>query len=72
MTIERIVHAIAGTLILLSVLLAYAWSPWFLALAVFVAANLLQSAFTRFCPLAIVLRLFGARDGASAETRSFR
>jgi hypothetical protein len=71
MTVSRVVHAVAGTMVLLSVLLAYAVSPWFLALAAFVGANLLQSAFTRFCPLAILLRRAGVPDACPVETRPF-
>ncbi len=71
MTIERTVHAFAGTLVLLSVALALAVNTWFLALAAFVGLNLLQSAFTRFCPLALILRRFGVRDGCPEGVRSF-
>jgi hypothetical protein len=71
MTVSRVVHAVAGTMVLLSVLLAYAVSPWFLALAAFVGANLLQSAFTRFCPLAILLRRAGVPDPCPEEARPF-
>ncbi len=70
MTVERVVHAFAGTMILLSLLLAYAVSPWFLALTAFVGANLLQSAFTRFCPLAMLLRRLGVPDPCPPEARS--
>jgi len=58
-TVERIVRAVAGSLVLLSLVLSWAVSSWFLALAAFVGANLLQSAFTGFCPLALVLRRAG-------------
>ena len=53
MTIDRIVFAVARTLVLLSVVLTLAVSPWFLAIAAFVG-NMLQSAFTKFCPLAMM------------------
>lgn len=39
-------------------------SPWFLTLAGFVGANLLQASFTGFCPLALILRRAGVRPGA--------
>ncbi|WP_333819139.1 YgaP family membrane protein [Ohtaekwangia sp.] len=52
---ERIVRAVAGTLVLTSVVLAYLVSYYWLALAAFVGLNLLQSSFTRFCPLEIIL-----------------
>jgi hypothetical protein len=63
MTIDRAVMAFAGTMILLSLALAYAFTPYWLALAAFVGLNLLQSSFTGFCPLAMVLKRLGVRSG---------
>ncbi len=63
MNIGRLVFAIAGSMILLSVALAHFVSPYWLLLTLFVGANLLQSAFTGFCPLAKILRMFGAKPG---------
>ena len=71
MTVDRIVHAVAGTLVVSGVLVSLVLSPWFLAIPVFVGANLLQSAFTRFCPLAIILRRFGVPDPTPGEGRAF-
>lgn len=65
MTIDRAVMAFAGLMILLSLTLAYLFSPYWLALAAFVGLNLVQSSFTGFCPLAIVLRRLGVRSGAA-------
>ena len=65
MTIDRAVMAFAGTMILLSLALAYAFTPYWLALAAFVGLNLLQSSFTGFCPLAMVLKRLGVRQGAA-------
>lgn len=65
MTIDRAVMAFAGTMILLSLALAYAFSPYWLALTAFVGLNLLQSSFTGFCPLAYVLKRLGVRPGAA-------
>jgi hypothetical protein len=62
MTVDRIVFAVAGTLVLLSVILTLAFSQWFLAIAAFVGTNMLQSAFTKFCPLAVILRRVGVSD----------
>jgi hypothetical protein len=59
MTVDRFIHAFAGAMILLSLLLAYAVSPHFLWVTAFVGANLFQSAFTGFCPLATILRRVG-------------
>jgi hypothetical protein len=71
MTVERTVHAFAGTMVLGSVALAHAVSPWFLLVTAFVGANLLQSAFTRFCPLAMLLRRAGVPDPCPPDARSF-
>lgn len=56
MSIENQVRAFAGTFILLSLLLAHFHSPNWLYFTAFVGANLFQSAFTRFCPLEIILK----------------
>jgi len=65
MTIDRIVMAFAGAMILASLALALAFSPWWLLLAGFVGLNLFQAAFTGFCPLALVLKKLGAKPGAA-------
>jgi hypothetical protein len=65
MTIDRAVLAMAGTMILLSLLLAQFVSPLWLWLTAFVGANLLQSAFTGFCPAAIVFRKLGLKAGCA-------
>lgn len=63
MTIDRIVMAFAGTVVLVSVLLSVTVSPNWLWLTGFVGANLLQSSFTGFCPLAIILKKIGVQPG---------
>jgi hypothetical protein len=65
MSIDRIVMAFAGSMILVSLALSQLHSPDWLWLAAFVGANLLQAAFTGFCPLAIVLKKLGVRPGAA-------
>lgn len=65
MNIDRIVLAFAGSMVLLSVLLAHFVSPWWLLLTLFVGANLLQSAFTGFCPLAKILAKLGLKPGSA-------
>jgi hypothetical protein len=65
MSIDRIVMAFAGSMILVSLALYQLHSPDWLWLAAFVGANLLQAAFTGFCPLAIVLKKLGVRPGAA-------
>ncbi len=63
MTIDRVVFAFAGTMILASVALAHYVDPRWLWLTVFVGANMFQSAFTGFCPLATILKRLGVRPG---------
>lgn len=67
MSIDRAVLAFAGTMILASLALAQLHSPYWLLLTTFVGANLLQSAFTGFCPLAIVLKRLGLAPGCAFE-----
>ena len=65
MTIDRAVLAFAGTVVLISLVLGiYVHANWFW-LTAFVGANLLQSSFTGFCPLAIILKRLGVREGAA-------
>ncbi|MEH6772464.1 MAG: DUF2892 domain-containing protein [Cereibacter changlensis] len=66
MTVAQAVTAFAGFMVLLSLALAWAVSPYFLALTAFVGANLFQSAFTGFCPAAMLFRRLGLRDGRAA------
>ncbi len=56
---ERIVRAVAGTFILISMLLAVYVNIHWLWLAVFVGVNLLQSSLTKFCPLEKILDAVG-------------
>lgn len=56
MTIENQIRAFAGTFILLSLALSHYHHPNWILFTAFVGANLLQSAFTRFCPLEIILK----------------
>ncbi len=65
MNIDRFVLAFAGSVVLLSVILAHFVSPWWLLLTLFVGANLLQSAFTGFCPLARILSWMGMKPGCA-------
>ncbi len=65
MTLDRSVLAFAGFMVLLSVVLTVWVSPLFVWLTVFVGVNLLQSAFTGFCPAAIVLKRLGFKPGCA-------
>lgn len=66
MSIERAVMAFAGVMVLISVALTQLVSPMWWLLTAFVGLNLLQSAFTGFCPAAMVMRRFGVGKGVAA------
>jgi hypothetical protein len=59
MTIEQGLRMVAGTVVLLSVGLTVWVSPWWLLLTAFVGINLLQSAFTNWCPMVWILARLG-------------
>ena len=59
-TVERLLRGIAGTFVLLSLLLGWLVHPAFLLFTAFVGANLLQSAFTNACPMKWLLERVGA------------
>ncbi len=63
MTIYRIVLAFAGGMVLLSLGLGLLVSPYWFLLTGFVGLNLFQSAFTGFCPLAMILKKLGIAAG---------
>ncbi|CAB1062474.1 Uncharacterized membrane protein RSP_0589 [Olavius sp. associated proteobacterium Delta 1] len=63
MNIDRLVFAVAGSFILLSVILSQIHSPYWLYFTAFVGANLLQSSITGFCPMAVVLKKVGVQSG---------
>jgi len=62
MSLYRWLFLIAGTLVLLSAALAHVVSPYFLILTAFIGVNMIQSAFTRWCPMMWVLRRLGVRE----------
>ena len=63
MNLDRAVLAFAGSVVLLSVLLVYFVSPWWLLLTAFAGANMIQASFTGFCPAAMVFKAIGCRAG---------
>lgn len=65
MTIDRAILAFAGAMVLLSLALTYWVSPLFVWLTAFVGLNLLQSAFTGFCPAAKIFKKLGFKPGAA-------
>jgi Inner membrane protein YgaP-like, transmembrane domain len=61
--IDRAVLTLAGSMVLISLVLAWLVSPYWLILAAFVGANMFQAAFTGFCPSAIVFHWLGLKEG---------
>lgn len=67
MTIDKAIFAFAGSMILISLALAHFVSPWFLLLTAFVGLNMLQAAFTGFCPAAMILKKLGVKAGCAFD-----
>jgi len=63
MSIDRVVLAVAGMFVVLSVVLSQVHSVYWLYFTAFVGVNLFQSAFTGFCPLAKILKALGVPTG---------
>ena len=66
MTVERGLRLMAGVMVLLSIALTYYVSHYWIWLTVFIGLNLLQSAFTNWCPAMAILRAMGLKDSACA------
>jgi hypothetical protein len=69
MTVERSVRLMAGMIVLLSLALAHFLSPYWLWLTAFVGLNLLQSAFTNWCPAMTIFRAMGLKDANCVVTK---
>jgi len=65
MTVDRAVLAFAGCVILVSLYLGYAFSPYWYLLTAFVGLNLLQASFTGFCPAAFIFKKMGMKPGVA-------
>lgn len=65
MSLDRTILAFAGVMVLLSVALTVWVSPYFVWFTVFIGLNLLQSAFTGFCPAAAIFRKLGVKPGCA-------
>ena len=63
MNLDRAILGLAGSLILASLALGYAVTPYFYLLTAFVGLNLFQAAFTGVCPASMILKLIGVRPG---------
>lgn len=70
MTTENAIRVLAGTLVLLGTALAHWVSPWWHLLPAFVGLNLIQSAFTKFCPAEIIFKKLGIGKGGSCCSSS--
>jgi hypothetical protein len=70
MTVERYLRGIAGFFVLVSVLLAHYHSAYWLFFTAFVGLNLLQSAFTNWCPMMDILKRLGVKSQVSAKNES--
>jgi len=66
MSIERVVLAVAGLVVFVSAGLGHYYNENFLILTAFVGVNLFQSAFTNFCPLAMILKAFGMKSSSES------
>jgi len=67
LSIERAIRILAGTMVLISLILATQVNIWWLLLAAFVGVNLIQSTLTGFCPAEIILSKLGVgRDSKNA------
>lgn len=62
MNIERYLRLIAGVFVLVTLILGITVSPYWFLFTVFVSLNLIQSAFTAWCPMMTFLRWFGVRQ----------
>lgn len=66
MKLENLIRALAGTLVLASLALAHYVHPHWIWMTVFVGFNLLQSAFTGFCPAEMLLKKLGVGKGGGS------
>lgn len=64
MNVDRIVHLVAGVMVLLGITLSLTVHPYWIALSAFVGINLTQSGLTNFCPLAAILKRAGVPEGS--------
>ena len=65
MNIDRAVLTFAGAMVLLSAVLAWLVSPYWLLLAAFIGLNLIQASFTGFCPAAMIFSKLGMKSGCA-------
>ncbi|HEX7694815.1 MAG TPA: DUF2892 domain-containing protein [Sphingomonas sp.] len=63
MNIDRAVMAFAGSVVLLGAILSVTVNVWWIALAIFAGANMVQASLTGFCPAAMIFKAIGLRPG---------
>ena len=63
MTVNEALRAMAGIVVLLTLALGYWVNPYWYLFTAFVGLNLLQSAFTRWCPAMTIFRKLGLKEG---------
>lgn len=61
MNVEKLLRGMAGAFVLLTLLLSHLHSPYWLLFTAFIGLNLLQSAFTNWCPMMVILRFLGIK-----------
>lgn len=67
MMVERALRMMAGTVVLFSLALGHWISPWWFLLTAFAGLNLLQSAFTNWCPAMVMFRRLGLSETYAAK-----
>lgn len=72
MNVDKAVLAFAGFVVLAGVALSFLVSPWWLLLSAFAGANMMQAAFTGFCPAAILFGKLGLKAGQAFPDRTRR
>jgi hypothetical protein len=63
MNLDKAVVSFAGIMVLLGLVLAQIYSPYWLLLTAFVGLNMLQAGITGFCPAAMIFKKLGIRPG---------
>jgi hypothetical protein len=63
MNLDKAVVSFAGIMVLLSLVLAEIYGPYWLLLTAFVGLNLLQAGITGFCPAVLLFKKLGVRSG---------
>lgn len=66
MKCESAVRVLAGSLVLLGMVMGFTLNVWWFALTAFVGVNLIQSAFTGFCPAEMIFKMFGCKSAGAA------